>query len=80
MGISFISWGFIIKGLIELSISKWVCQNLCSVCNYQQLRPCYFLLLLVGIIFLIVGLSLRILYSEKKLPVIKLKKKKVKKK
>ena len=74
MGISFISWSFIVKGIIELSISQWSCNSLCSVCNYQQLKPCYFLLVFVGIILIVVGLSLRLLYPEKKLPKVKLKK------
>ena len=79
MKTNFISWGFIVYGLIELSISKWACKSLCSICDYTQLKPCYFLLFFVGIIFITVGLSLRILYpSEKKLPEIKLKKRKKK--
>ena len=38
--------------------SKRSCESLCDVCGAEQLHPCFFLFLFVGIIFIISGSSL----------------------
>jgi hypothetical protein len=75
MNRKFIGWGFIVHGLIELFISKWSCGSLCASCSSEELKPCFFLLIFVGIIFLVVGLSI-LAMKENGLPKVKVKKKK----
>ncbi len=49
---------FILFGLIWSISEKYLCRELCQVCNNQQLSPCFFLFLFVGIIFVVIGASL----------------------
>ncbi len=70
--IGFVFMGF---GLLESIIDKYLCRGLCSTCSSQQLSPCFFLFLFVGIIFIICGYSLVTIKKEKdNLPKFKLKK------
>ncbi len=70
--IGFVFMGFgILGGLLD----RLLCGGLCSTCNSQQLSPCYFLFLFVGIIFVISGYSLVAMKKENdNLPKFKLKK------
>ena len=70
-----IGWGFIFFGVLWGILDRFMCKGLCSVCTSQQLRPCFFLFLFVGIIFIVCGLSL-ISMQESQLPIVKLKKNK----
>ena len=67
--------GFIILGLIEIVISGISCRSLCTVCNSTQVKPCFFLFIFVGIIFIVSGLSI-ISLQETRLPSARLVKKK----
>jgi len=53
-----IGWIFIVIGLIWSILNRWLCNQLCNSCNVSELSPCYFLFLLVGIIFIVAGTSL----------------------
>lgn len=46
---------FIVGGLVWCGFSKYICL---STCDVQQLHPCFFLFLFVGIIFILCGCSL----------------------
>ncbi|MFA5173868.1 MAG: hypothetical protein WC438_01680 [Candidatus Pacearchaeota archaeon] len=70
---NYIATGFIGLGIIECLISNLSCTSLCSVCNFAQLKPCFFLLIFVGLIFMISGLSL-LSFKGNSLPEIKIKK------
>jgi len=50
-------------GVIWAFFNKFSCNQLCDSCSYEQLAPCYFLFMFVGIILVISGVSL-ILTSE----------------
>jgi len=70
IGFVFISFG-IIGGIVD----KLLCRGLCNTCSSQQLSPCFFLFLFVGIIFVISGFSLVAMKKEAtNLPKFKLKK------
>ena len=70
IGFSFMGFG-ILGGIID----RMLCKGLCSTCNSQQLSPCFFLFLFVGIIFVISGFSLVTMKKEEKnLPKFKLRK------
>ena len=73
MIIKIIGFGFISLGILFGSINRIFCYYLCSVCNNEQLSPCFFLFLFVGIIFVVTGYSL-ILMKTNNLPQAKLKK------
>ena len=71
IGLIFISFG-IAGGVLD----RLLCRGLCSVCTSQQLSPCFFLFLFVGIIFVISGYSLVAMKKEKdNLPKFKVKEK-----
>jgi len=53
-----IGLGFIILGLLVSYFNSSLCVGICENCSKEQLSPCFFLLLFVGIIFIISGLSL----------------------
>lgn len=53
-----IGFGFIIWGLVWSILNKFSCKLICEVCSNQQLSPCFFLFIFVGIIFIISGASL----------------------
>jgi len=56
---------FIAVGLIVSILDRFMCRKLCSNCTNQQLNPCFFLFLFVGIIFVVVGYSLLALRNQK---------------
>ena len=45
-------------GLIWAILNRFSCRLLCNLCSYQDLAPCYFLFLFVGIVLIISGTSL----------------------
>lgn len=53
-----IGFVFIIFGLVWSLLNKVLCKNLCVDCLYQQISPCLFLFLFVGIVMIINGSSL----------------------
>ena len=53
-----IGFGFIVFGILWAIFDRFLWNSLCSVCDFQQLSPCFFLFLFVGIIFIISGVSL----------------------
>lgn len=65
---------FICFGILECITDKLLCAVLCPTCNSEQLSPCFFLFLFVGIIFILCGYSLIIMKEEKSLPKFRLKK------
>jgi len=70
-----IGFGFMGFGIIGGMISRFLCKGLCSTCSSQQLSPCFFLFLFVGIIFTICGYSLVVMKVDNNhLPKFKLKK------
>lgn len=70
IGICFMCFG-ISGGLVD----RFLCKGLCSVCTSQQLSPCFFLFLFVGIIFVISGIGLATMKKEvTNLPKFKIKK------
>ena len=77
--IKLVGYGFIIYGLIEFLITKWSCSSLCKTCTSIQLKPCLFLLIFVGVIFIVIGISVLTL-QENPLPKVLVKKKKSEKK
>ena len=69
-----IGFGFIGFGILGGILDKSLCKGLCLVCSSQQLSPCYFLFLFVGIIFVISGYSIVAMKKEKdNLPKFKIK-------
>ena len=56
---------FILLGIVWASLNRFSCNRLCSSCAYEQLAPCYFLFLFVGIIFIVSGASLILAASKK---------------
>ena len=75
MKLKWIGFGFIVQGLIEFLITNYSCKSLCFNCSFEQLKPCFFLLIFVGIIFIVIGISIMSLNTQK-LPEVKLVKKK----
>ena len=70
-----IGLGFMGFGILGGILDRLLCKGLCSTCNSQQLSPCFFLFLFVGIIFVISGCSLVIIEKEgANLPKFRLKK------
>jgi len=49
---------FIIFGLVWSFLNGFFCTNVCEACSFQELSPCFFLFLFVGIIFIVSGASL----------------------
>lgn len=74
-----IGFGFILLGIFGAILDRMMCRGLCSTCSSEQLSPCYFLFLFVGIIFVISGYAL-VEMKYNNLPKVKLKKDKVSKK
>ena len=69
-----IGFGFMGFGISGSMLDRTLCRGLCSICSSQQLSPCFFLFLFVGIIFIISGYSLVTINKEKtKLPKFRLK-------
>ena len=64
---------FIILGLIETLISRISCKSLCAICTTEQLNPCFFLILFVGIIYMVCGLAI-LSMQQNNFPKVKLKK------
>ena len=65
-------FAFIVFGTLWSWLNQYSCNSLCNLCTTQQLSPCYFLFIFVGIIFIITGTSLvltgnKILSEDKKL-------------
>ncbi len=56
---------FIGVGIILSILEKILCKSLCSVCTNQQLSPCFFLFIFVGIILIADGTSLILLGQTK---------------
>jgi len=67
-----IGFGFIVFGVLWSIFERVMCKSLCSVCTSQQLSPCFFLFLFVGIIFVVTGYSLAIM-KQNNLPRARLK-------
>tara|TARA_Y100000310_G_C20597078_1_gene771065 strand:- start:275 stop:496 length:222 start_codon:yes stop_codon:yes gene_type:complete len=72
--IKIIGFAFIIFGIIWAILDRIMCKGLCNVCTSDQLSPCFFLFLFVGVIFVIAGYSL-VNMQQNNLPKVKLKKK-----
>ena len=68
-----IGFGFMILGLLFSYFNNQSCIAICENCSKEQLSPCFFLLLFVGIIFIISGMSL-VLTSKTRKNKIKIKK------
>jgi len=49
---------FVLLGLLWSIFERYLCMGLCRTCDTQQLSPCFFLFLFVGIIFIVVGASI----------------------
>lgn len=49
---------FIVFGISDIIFDESICKSLCLICTEQQISPCFFLFLFVGIIFIISGYSL----------------------
>ena len=64
---------FIVIGLITSILDRFMCKGLCSTCTNQQLNPCFFLFLFVGIIFVVVGYVLITMKQQTMLPSAKFK-------
>jgi len=71
--IKIIGFIFITIGLIVSVLDKFMCTCLCSTCTNQQLNPCFFLFLFVGIIFFVAGYVLIIMKQQTQLPKVKFK-------
>jgi hypothetical protein len=56
--VSSISLIFILIGFVFGLFEARLCLNICQSCSNDQLGPCYFLFLFVGIIFVVCGASL----------------------
>ena len=67
---------FITFGLVWSFLNEFFCGSVCGACSFQELSPCFFLFLFVGVIFIISGASL--ILSSYQLN--KIKKKKLNKK
>jgi len=76
MKLKWVGFGFILHGLIEFLIAKRSCDSVCPSCNFEQLKPCLFILVFVGIVFMVVGLIILTFKGKPNLPKIKIKKKK----
>jgi len=61
-----IGFGFISIGLIWSLLNKCSCDYLCKTCSYEQISPCYFLFVFVGIILIVCGASLLLTPEFKK--------------
>ena len=59
-------FGLIIIGMIFSVFNRYFCRFICNVCDNQQLSPCFFLFLFVGIILIIDGASLVLLGEKSK--------------
>lgn len=53
----------IIVGIIIAGFSGGLCGSMCSYCLSYELSPCYYLFIFVGIILIVNGASLIIIYS-----------------
>ena len=62
-----IGFTFMVIGIFWGLLNKLLCSRLCETCSFQQVSPCYFLFLFVGVIFVVDGLSLIIPQKQKKL-------------
>jgi hypothetical protein len=61
-----IGFCFIGFGIFGFIFNRKICQSLCYTCSSQQLSPCFFLFLFVGIIFVISGYDLVTIKKRKK--------------
>ena len=73
-----IGFGFINIGLIWSLLNQCSCNYLCETCSYEQISPCYFLFVFVGIILIVCGASLLLTPEFKKKR--RIKKRKIKQK
>ena len=56
---------FIVLGIVWAAFNSYFCNRICSgMCNYNQISPCYFLFVFVGIIFIVSGFSLASLSQD----------------
>ena len=53
-----IGFAFMLFGILWSWLNQYSCKALCRLCSLQQLSPCFFLFIFVGIIFTITGASL----------------------
>lgn len=56
--VSTMSLILVLVGLVFGLFEARLCFSICEACNNDQLGPCYFLFLFVGIIFVVTGASL----------------------
>lgn len=56
--ISIISLVFVSIGLVFGLFEQKLCSSICELCSQEQINPCYFLFLFVGIIFVVAGAGL----------------------
>ncbi len=45
--------GLMLLGIVWTFFNQFSCNKLCGSCSYEQLAPCYFLFIFVGIIIIV---------------------------
>jgi len=58
-------FGFIVFGIVWSLLSKFFCNSICNNCGVE-IKPCYFLFLFVGIIFVVNGASIILIWGLKR--------------
>lgn len=53
-------------GILWSIFERSLCKNICETCTNQQLSPCFFLFIFVGIILIVDGASLILLENQLK--------------
>ncbi len=61
-----LGFAFIILGITWSVLDRFLCKSLCNICTYEQISPCFFLFLFVGIIFIMDGIRLIIPIKKNK--------------
>jgi hypothetical protein len=60
-----ISIALVVIGFFEILMDRMFCRGICRSCSDLQLNPCFFLIMFVGIVFIVDGASLYLTYSKK---------------
>jgi|APSaa5957512622_1039677.scaffolds.fasta_scaffold46025_3 hypothetical protein len=58
-----LGFGFILFGILWCSLNKLSCTSICKDCGLLDIKPCYFLFLFVGIIFIVNGTSIILMWG-----------------
>ena len=61
-----LGFGFILFGILWCSLNKLSCTSICKDCGLLDIKPCYFLFLFVGIIFIVCGYALIVMKDKKR--------------